>query len=319
MAKRSPNAALDRMPMELLLITTEDMDHETLKILTLVCKRLRLALLPQTASGVAVTGSVPQMTSRLVSLLKDHPHSPSGPISQYVKHVFFKPEPSQMITPSLRIPRLVGRFCRKAAGLQKITVTTYDFYKVLEAQASQIKRLAFVDLHGMPGTGPKPRLATRFLNDVDTNFKQLECLVLGEFLNPKFTWGQHQFRNRADKADLDTMILKVILILKSMPKLVRFAFVLSEDTIGTRNHLIYGAEWNPWTAGPWEDTAEKSGWYSRVIHSMSGLLPGLEQLCIKAQPSVYCRGIRNSGEPKMAVNWSTDQQETEDEFDNFFV
>ncbi|WKT52260.1 hypothetical protein QSH57_002774 [Fusarium oxysporum f. sp. vasinfectum] len=180
MANRHPNAALDRIPMELLLITTEDMDRETLKTLTLVCKRLRLVFLPQTASRVTVTGNVPQMTSILVSLLKDHPHSPSGPI-----HVFFKPEPSQMITPSLRIPRLVGRFCRKATSLQKVTVTTYDFFKVLEAQAPQIKRLAFVDLRGMPETGPNPRLATRFLNNVSINFKKLECLVLGEFLNLK--------------------------------------------------------------------------------------------------------------------------------------
>ncbi|TVY74071.1 Chitotriosidase-1 [Fusarium oxysporum f. sp. cubense] len=249
MANRHPNAALDRIPMELLLITTEDMDREILNTMTLVCKRLRLVFLPQTTSRVTVTGNVPQMTSRLVSLLKNHPHSPSGPMSQYVKHAFFKPEPSQMIMPSLRIPRHVGRFCRKATSLQKVTVTTYDFSKVLEAQASQIKRLAFVDLQGMPGTGPNPRLANRFLNDVSINFKQLECLVLGEFLSPKFTWGQHQFRNLAAKVDLDTMPIKVIMALNSMPKLVRFAFVLSEDTLGTRNYFIGDDEWHPWVSG----------------------------------------------------------------------
>ncbi|EWY82707.1 hypothetical protein FOYG_14806 [Fusarium oxysporum NRRL 32931] len=319
MANRHPNAALDRIPMELLLITTEDMDRETLKTLTLVCKRLRLVFLPQTASRVTVTGNVPQMTSRLVSLLKDHPHSPSGPMSQYVKHVFFKPEPSQMITPSLRIPRLVGRFCRKATSLQKVTVTTYDFYKVLEAQAPQIKRLAFVDLREMPETGTNPRLATRFLNNVGINFKKLECLVLGEFLNPKFTWGQHQFRKATDKMDSNIMIMKVIMALKSMPKLTRFAFLLSEDTLGTRNYCNEPGEWNPWSTAPWANPDGMSEWYSKLVSNMSSLLPRLEQLCIRAQPSVYCHGVRKPGEPNMEVTWKTDQQEIDVEFENFFA
>ncbi|KAI7758971.1 hypothetical protein ACKAV7_011435 [Fusarium commune] len=172
---------------------------------------------------------------------------------------------------------------------------------------------------GMPGTGPNPRLATRFLNDVGTNFKQLECLVMGEFLNPKFTWGQHQFRNRAAKVELDTMILKVIMALNSMPKLVRFAFVLSENTLGTHNYFIGDDEWHPWVSGRWGNPNGQAEWYSRVVCNMSSLLPSLEQLCIKAQPSVYCRGIRNPGDQKMAVTWKTEQQETDDEFGNFFV
>ncbi|RBA14232.1 hypothetical protein FPRO05_03024 [Fusarium proliferatum] len=331
MANRNPNAALDRMPMELLLIATEDVNYETLKTLTLVCKRLRLAFLPQTASRVTVAGNVPQMTSRLTSLLNDHPYSPSGPMSQYIKQVihvhlrlflsnritlrqvFFRPEPIQMNTPTLQLPRLVGKFCRKAVSLQKVTVTTYDFYKVLEVHTSQIKRLAFVDLQGIPGTGLNPRLTTSFLNGVETNFKQLECLILGEFLNPKFAWGQHQFRDLTAKTDLNTMILKVIMVLRSMPKLTRFAFVLSEDTIGIRGYSSDENEWNPWT-----NDDGKGIWYAGLVHNISGFIPGLEQLCIRAQPSVYCHGIRGPGEPEMAVYWETDREETDDEFDNFF-
>lgn len=55
---------------------------------------------------------------------------------------------------------------------------------------------------GMPRIGPNPRLTTRILDDIRHNFQQMETLVLGEFLNPKFPWGQQQFRTMKDRAEL---------------------------------------------------------------------------------------------------------------------
>ncbi|KAF9775265.1 hypothetical protein IL306_006632 [Fusarium sp. DS 682] len=183
---------------------------------------------------------------------------------QFRSQFYFILDPTRVIEPAHPINGLIGDLFRKAISLEKVTVSSYDFYKVLETQAPQLKRFAVVGFKGMPVYEMNPRMTTRILDDIGRNFKQLECLILGEFLNPKFSWGQHQFRTLADQTDLDQ-------------------------------------------------------WYTELVSQVSRVVPGLQQLCIRAQPSVYCRGIRKPGEPNMTVTWQTDQVETLDEFDNFFV
>lgn len=85
MAPSNPEAALDRMPVELLLITREDLDQQSMKTLTLVCKELRRKILPYYPVKVTLAGDVPQIIARMVLLMEDHPDSPAGPMSKYVR------------------------------------------------------------------------------------------------------------------------------------------------------------------------------------------------------------------------------------------
>ncbi|PCD25149.1 hypothetical protein AU210_014258 [Fusarium oxysporum f. sp. radicis-cucumerinum] len=315
MAPSNPNAALDRMPVELLLITGEDLDQQSMKALTLVSKRLRLKLLPYYPMKVTFTGDVSEIAARLALLMEEHPDSPSGSMYQYVKHACFNLEPSKLIPQSHPINDLVSDFCRQPTRLKKVTIFSYDIYKVLVTQAPQLKRLAVMGFEGMPRIGPNPRLTTRILDDIRHNFQQMETLVLGEFLNPKFPWGQQQFRTMKDRAELNIMVVKVSMALNSMPQLTRFAFVLTDETIGER--VGTPEEWfYPWYRGQY-DTKEE--WYSHLVRAILGVVPGLQQLCVRARRSVYCRGTRIPADSNLTITWKTDQEETTDEFDNFFV
>ncbi|EWG55326.1 hypothetical protein FVEG_13341 [Fusarium verticillioides 7600] len=310
MAIRNPNAALDRMPAELLRITAEGMDHQTLETVTLVCKKLREIFLHKLSIRIAFPGNVSQITSRLTLLLEENPRSPTGPFYEFVKHVYFDLQTSQRIKPSSEVARLMGDLCCKAVNLKKVTVSRYEIYKVLETQAPQLNRLAIMGFRGMPVYEMNHRMTTRILDDIRENFPQLEHLILGEFLNPKFSWGQHRFVTPSDATDLRAMISKAIMNLKSMPKLTHFAFVLSADTIG------YGLNAD-WARDAFPN--RKKEWYMEFVTKILQVLPRLQQLCVRVEPSVYTRGIRTPGNASTAVTWVTDQVEAADEFDNFFV
>ncbi|KAF5696641.1 hypothetical protein FGLOB1_13378 [Fusarium globosum] len=213
MAPSNPEAALDRMPVELLLITGEDLDQQSMKTLTLVCKKLRRKILPYYPVKVTLAGDVPQIIARMALLMEDHPDSPAGPISQYVR--------------------------------------------VLATQALQLKLLAVMGLEGMP-FDPNPRLTTRILGDINGNFPQLETLVLGEFLNPNFPWGQQQFRTPAERAELNIMVARVCMVSNKMQQLTRFAFVLTDETVG--EHIGTPEEWfHPWPRPFLESQSRESG------------------------------------------------------------
>ncbi|KAI1055544.1 hypothetical protein LB506_011299 [Fusarium annulatum] len=314
MAPSNPEAALDRMPVELLLITGEDLDQQSMKTLTLVCKKLRRKILPYYPVKVTLAGDVPQIIARMALLMEDHPDSPAGPMSQYVRHACFNLVPSRPIPGAHQINGLVGEFCRQPRMLPKVTVSCYNMYRVLATQALQLKLLVVMDLEGMP-FDPNPRLTTRILGGINGNFPQLETLVLGEFLNPNFPWGQQQFRTPAGRAELNIMVARVCMVLNKMQKLTRFAFVLTDETvgehIGTPEECFY-----PWYEGV-SDT--KKDWYSHLVRAILRVVPGLQQLCVRARRSVYCRGTRISGDSNLAITWNTDQEETTDEFNNFFV
>ncbi|KAF5679878.1 hypothetical protein FDENT_8592 [Fusarium denticulatum] len=311
MALSNPNATLDRMPVELLLITGEDLDQASMKALTLVNKTLRWKILPYYPVKVTLSGDASQIVARMALLMENHPDSPSGPMSRYVKHACFNLESSKLISRSHPINDLVGDFCGQPRRPPKVTVSSYDMYKVLATQALQLKQLAVMGLEGMPRC--EPRLTTKILGDVHKNFQQLETLVLGEFLNPRFPWGQEHFRTPRERADMNIMVVKVCMALNSMPQLTRFAFVLTDETVGER------------VGTPQENFASyyrgqfntKEEWYSQLVSSILDVVPGLQQLCVRARGSVYCRGVRMTGE--LTITWSTDQQETTEEFNNFFV
>ncbi|KAF5722737.1 hypothetical protein FMUND_2614 [Fusarium mundagurra] len=313
MAPSNPNACLQRMPVELLLITGEDLDQQSMKALTLVCKELRHKILPYYPVKVTLAGDASEIVARMALLMEDHPDSPSGPMSRYVKHACFNLEPSKLIPRSHPINDLVGEFCRQPRRLPKVTVSSYDMYKVLATQALQLKQLAVTGLEGMPRC--EPRLTTKILGDVHHNFQQLETLVLGEFLNPRFPWGQQHFRITEDRATMHVMVLKVIMALRAMPQLTRFAFVLTDETVG--EHVGNPRELFASYYRGQSNTKEE--WYSQLVSSILGVVPGLQQLCVRARPSVYCRGTRIQGDSNLTITWKTDQDETTDEFDNFFI
>ncbi|CVL03341.1 uncharacterized protein FPRN_11727 [Fusarium proliferatum] len=314
MAPSNPEAALDRMPVELLLITGEDLDQQSIKTLTLVCKELRRKILPYYPVTVTLAGDVAQIIARMALLMEDHPDSPAGPMSRYVKHASFNLMPSRPIPGAHQINGLVGEFCRQPRMLPKVTVSCYNMYRVLATQALQLKLLAVMDLEGMP-FDPNPRLTTRILGDIKGDFPQLETLILGEFLNPRFPWGQQHFRITEDRATMHIIVLKVIMALRAMPQLTRFAFVLMDETVGEQ--VGTPGEWfYPWYRGQFDT---KKDWYSHLVRTILGSVPRLQQLCVRARSSVYCRGTRISGDSNLTITWRTDQEETADEFNNFFA
>ncbi|KAF5638753.1 uncharacterized protein FTJAE_5141 [Fusarium tjaetaba] len=313
MAPSNPNATLDRMPVELLLTTGEGLDQDSMKALTLVNKTLRWKILPFYPVKVTLSGDASQIVARMALLMEHHPDSPTGPMSRYVKHACFNLEPSRLIPRSHPINNLVGNFCRQPQRLPKVTVSSYDMYKVLATQALQLKQLAVMGFEGMPRC--EPRLTTKILRDVHQNFQQLETLVLGEFLNPRSPRGQQHFRTPKERADMNIMVAKVCMALRSMPQLTRFAFVLTDETVGESVGTPQ-ERFAPYYRGQW-NTKEK--WYSQLISSIFGVVPGLQQLCVRARPSVYCRGTRIRGDSNPTITWKTDQDETTDEFNNFFV
>ncbi|KAF5648919.1 hypothetical protein F52700_737 [Fusarium sp. NRRL 52700] len=311
MAYSNPNATLDRMPVEILLITGEDLDQPSMKALTLVNKQLRHKILPYYPVKVTLSGDASAIVARLALLMEDHPHSPSGPMVQYVKHVCFNLEPPKLIPGSHPINDLVGDFCCQPRRLPKVTVSSYDMYKVLATQALQLKQLAVMNFEGMPRC--EPRLTTEILGDINHNFQQLEALILGEFLNPRFPWDQQQFRTPSERADMNIMIVKVCRALNSMPQLTRFAFVLTDGTVGERIGTPE-ERFVPYYRGAYNTKEE---WYSQIVRSILCVVPGLQQLCVRARRSVYCRGSRVAGD--LTITWITEHGETTDEFNNFFV
>ncbi|KAF5593222.1 uncharacterized protein FSUBG_9899 [Fusarium subglutinans] len=315
MAPSNPEATLDRMPVELLLITCEDLDQPSMKALTLVNKRLRLKTLPYYPVKVSLAGDTSQIVARLALLMEDHPDSPSGPMAQYVKHACFHLDPPRLILEPHPINGLVRDFCREPTRLKKVTVSCYEMYEVLRTQAPHLKRLAVMGLEGMPRSDSNPRLTTRILGDINHNFQQLETLILGEFLNPRFPWGQQQFRIKKDRDTMNAMIPKVMMALGAMPQLTRFAFVLMDETVGER--VGTSEEWfSPWHEGQFDT---KKDWYSHLVRAILRFVPQLQQLCVRARPSVYCRGTRIPGDSNPTITWTTDQEETTDEFNNFFI
>ncbi|KAG5760460.1 hypothetical protein H9Q72_011437 [Fusarium xylarioides] len=318
MASQSWNARLDRQPTELLLDLSQYLDREAIKSLSGVNKRFRAIFLLAHSDRVNFTGNVSQITSSLALLMREQHTFTEEPIYKEVKHARFHLQPSLPIGQATEIAEHVRRLLEQPK-LEKVTVLSHDFCKLLETQAPQLKRLAFMAFRGMPLIQSDKPLTVRerkmsmdILCDIRGNFEDLECLVLGEFLNPQWPWGQRRFRTTSDQLDLNAMQGRVIMILKRMRNLTQFAFVLSDNTVGGGPRYFDGI-WQPFRG------STKDEWYKQFLHSILNSVPRLQQLCIRARPSVYCRGMRNPEDGKLTITWDTDQEETVDEFDNFFV
>ncbi|KAF5254874.1 hypothetical protein FANTH_370 [Fusarium anthophilum] len=326
MASQSWNARLDRQPTELLLDMSEYLDREAIKSLSCVNKRFRSLFLPAHSDRVNFTGDVSRITSSLVLLMREQPTFTKEPTYKYVTYVRFDLQPSRPIDLSTQIAGLVRRLLEQPK-LEKVTVLSYDFYKLLETEAPQLERLAFMDFRGMPLVESNKPLIDReltmsmsILHGIRDHFKDLECLVLGEILNPQWPWGHRRFRTMSDQTKLNTMQALVVRDLKKMPKLTHFAFVLSDDTVGGGPDYFDGI-WQPWRNDI--HNLDKDRWYKEFLGSILNSVSQLQQLSIRAGPSVYCRGIKSPGEDPgkdvLRITWDTNQGETGDEFDNFFV
>lgn len=82
-----------------------------------------------------------------------------------------------------------------------------------------------------------------------------------------------------------------------MPKLVRFAFPLDQDTMC--NRLMR----EDWTSSTKESLSHEqvAAWYTRLILHISRAVPRLEQICITHDYPFFFRGSKKPGEGEMTV------------------
>jgi hypothetical protein len=86
--------------------------------------------------------------------------------------------------------------------LKALAASSYRCYKRLKPRYFHLKRLAVVDFFWVPMGGLRPVKIAGILNDIADNFKHLECLILGNFLNATGYQRQRQFQTEQDSRDL---------------------------------------------------------------------------------------------------------------------
>ncbi|KAF4945712.1 hypothetical protein FGADI_11715 [Fusarium gaditjirri] len=132
---------------------------------------------------------------------------------------------------------------------------------------------------------------------ISQDFKELEWLILSEVFTEEESFLRCHYVSRRDLMKLHRAVDGITSALNELPKLLRFAFPLDQDTIC--NRLIR----QDWASPSKEQPSHEkvSEWYTRLILHISQAVPQLEQICVTHDYPFFFRGIKKPSEGEMTV------------------
>ncbi|KAJ4249051.1 hypothetical protein NW762_012382 [Fusarium torreyae] len=174
-------------------------------------------------------------------------------------------------------------------------------YSMLKAQCPTLKRLYLTETGGK-SHGNTARLMIRSMdynvvNKIDTDFRQLEWLVLKEDelclkCIRKPISQSPEFLNH-----LNQIIENLTQSLRAMPRLTRFACTLARQRL---HNCIIREDWSETGCRAVTD-AELDTWYSALIFRISKSVPRLKHLCIASDDYTFYRGTKTVRQAVMEV------------------
>ncbi|KLO79489.1 uncharacterized protein LW93_12676 [Fusarium fujikuroi] len=170
-------------------------------------------------------------------------------------------------------------------------------YDTLRNRHPQLKRLWIVCRYRMEQGELYNNAAWDILPAISQDFKQLEWLILSEVFTKEEYFLRCHFVSRRDLTKLLRAVDNITSKLNEMPKLVRFAFPLNQDTMCNR-HMR-----EDWTSSTREPLSHEqvAAWYTRLILHISRAVPQLEQICITHYYPFFFQGSKKPGEGEMTV------------------
>ncbi|KAF5981855.1 hypothetical protein FCOIX_3994 [Fusarium coicis] len=297
----APPSILERMPKRILLLLIEQLHREDLKAVTTLSRRIRRKFLPTLLREVFFHGSATQIAYQLVSFLKEKREPTSGPVHEYVETVTFRliQDDGEGEIPSLPGAfGTLGDFFRRATQLQNVL---FFFAKSTRFQkacfVNLLKRLWIVCRYPIEHGELYNNSAWDILPAMSQDFRGLEWLILSEAFTKDECFLRRHFVSRRDLTKLLRAVDDIASKLNEMPKLVRFAFPLDQNTMCNR---LMREDWTSCTKEPLSHE-QVAQWYTRLILHISRSVPRLEQICVTNDYPFFFRGIKKPGEGGMTV------------------
>ncbi|KAF5599576.1 hypothetical protein FPANT_3268 [Fusarium pseudoanthophilum] len=188
----------------------------------------------------------------------------------------------------------------KPQTLESVYITVRsgsEKYAMLRNRHPQLKRLWIVCRYRIEHGELYNNSAWDILPAISQDFKELEWLILSEVFTEDECFLRRHFVSRCDLTKLLRAVDDIASKLNEMPKLVRFAFPLYQNTMCNR---LMREDWTSSTKEPLshEQVAE---WYTRLILHISRSVPRLEQICVTHDYPFFFQGIKKPGEDEMTV------------------
>ncbi|KAF5000245.1 hypothetical protein FGRMN_1877 [Fusarium graminum] len=182
--------------------------------------------------------------------------------------------------------------CPRGA-LQILTTPVPDDPHSLETWADQLPNLRRLHIESALHSSDRFYFGTAQPSQISRirSFPQLEWLVLGKTIDIALFDRRTSQNNYLANS-------KLVSMLKSMPRLIRFAFDLSPETI--RRYFSHEAEAIGWSTALACSMA-RAAWYKEVLQQVLSSVPGLTEVCIVVEPHIKYRGLREAGTTDMVI------------------